>query len=93
MGAPKGKIETFIECEFQTPVKKSRPDGMIRITGKNKNVWIALVEVKTRKGKLRLAQVEEYLEVAGANGFDALLTVSSQLSPYPGVHPLSVRLT
>jgi hypothetical protein len=40
MDAPSGKIETFIECEFPLNAKKSRPDGLIRITGRNNVVWI-----------------------------------------------------
>lgn len=91
MGAPSGRIETFIECEFQLGPKKCRPDGLICVTGNKKRVWTALVEVKTRKANLRAAQVQDYLDVAAVEGYDAVITVSSQIAPFPGMHPLDIE--
>lgn len=89
-GAPAGRIETFIEVEFPHGEKRCRPDGLIRVTRGTK-VWVALVEVKTARVPLDDAQVEMYVEVARAQGFDAVLTISNQITTVPGVHPVSVR--
>lgn len=86
MGAPVGAIETFIECEFDS----CRPDGAIRVRGRGNKIWTALVEVKTRRNTLQVAQVETYLDVARDNGYDAVVTISTELPDVPGGHPLSV---
>jgi hypothetical protein len=86
MGAPVGPMETFIECEF----KSCRPDGAIRVRGRGNKMWTALVEVKTRRNSLQLAQVETYLDVARENGYDAVVTISTELPDVPGGHPLAV---
>jgi hypothetical protein len=50
----------------------------------------ALVEVKTGTGVLEQPQLETYLDIARDNGFQAVLTISNQMSPAPGVHPVDV---
>lgn len=89
LGAPRGTMETFIECTLPLNGRNSRPDGLIRITGRGGRVWTCLVEVKTRQSNLRAAQVEEYLDVARDRGFDSVLTVSSQLASRADIHPLN----
>lgn len=89
MGAPAGVVETFIEVPFELGDRKVFPDGLIRVS-RGQRTWVALVEVKTQGNALATVQLEDYLDVARAEGFDALLTISNELSPLPGVHPTNV---
>lgn len=86
LGAPAGTLETFIEVPFELQGRKIFPDGLIRVRRGAKS-WIALVEVKTGTNVLAAPQLEDYLEVARQNGFDALITISNELPPAQGVHP------
>ena len=89
-GAPSGAIETFIEVPLlHGDGRTIRPDGLIQITRGSKS-WTTLVEVKTGNNDLGRDQVESYLDVAKDNGFDAVLTISNQISPAAGVHPVDV---
>ncbi|HAM02636.1 MAG TPA: stress response protein [Acidimicrobiaceae bacterium] len=90
MGAPAGSIECFIEVEFVLGDRKVRPDGLIRVLGRGNKTWTALVEVKTGRNQLQANQVEDYLEVARAREYDAVVTISTQLAYQPGVHPLTI---
>jgi len=89
LGAPAGKLETFVEVTFDLGDIKVRPDGLLRIT-RGKTSWTALLEVKTGHAKLDAGQVDRYHQVARANNFDAVLTVSSQLVPAWGEHPVEI---
>lgn len=89
MGAPAGVLETFIEVPFLLADKKVFPDGLIRVKRGSK-VWTALVEVKTGNNELQREQLENYLDVAREHRFDALLTISNEISPAAGVHPTLV---
>lgn len=89
MGAPAGALETFIEVPFQLGDKKVFPDGLIRVKRGGK-VWTALVEVKTGNNELQREQLENYLDVAREHRFDALLTISNEISPAAGTHPTVV---
>jgi hypothetical protein len=89
LGAPGGKIDTFIEVPFLLGEKTVIPDGIIRSTW-GKKTWTALVEVKTGDNELKTEQLENYLDVAKARGYDALVTISNQVPPAPGVHPTKV---
>lgn len=89
IGAPTGKIETFIEVGFRLGDKTVIPDGLIRVT-RGRRVWTALVEVKTGDNQLRREQVEAYLDVAREQGFDAVLTISNQIPAVYGQHPVEV---
>ena len=89
LGAPAGVIETFIEVPFDLNGKTFYPDGLIRVS-RGKRAWTALVEVKTANNDLRQEQLEAYLDVAREQGFDALITISNQIPPAPGVHPTQV---
>jgi len=81
-------VETFIETTFNTKSgKKVRPDGLIRVTYGKQEPWVALVEVKTGKSKLSADQIESYLAVAKAEGFDCVITISNEIAPSPGLHP------
>lgn len=88
-GAPAGAVETFIEVPFELEGSRCYPDGLVRVRRGSKT-WTALVEVKTGDAALEVAQLETYLEVARAQGFDAVLTISNQIPSIPGQHPTSV---
>ncbi|GAB3384481.1 hypothetical protein GCM10027568_00270 [Humibacter soli] len=89
LGAPGGSIETFIEVPFLLGDKKVIPDGLIR-TAWGKKSWVALVEVKTGDNDLGVEQIENYLDVARTNGFDAVITISNEIASQTGVHPTPV---
>ena len=89
LGAPAGPIQTFIEVPFQHDGKTVRPDGLIRVSRAGRS-WTALVEVKTGRNDLRADQLEAYLDVAKAEGFDVVLTISNQIPTAPGLHPTTV---
>lgn len=89
LGAPAGTIETFIEVPFELGEQRLYPDGLIRVS-RGKTRWTALVEVKTGTNELGVQQLENYLDIARANGFDAVLTVSNQIPGVAGHHPTPV---
>lgn len=90
LGAPAGHIETYTEVRFQDAEDKTAiPDGAI-VVERGKTRWVCLVEVKTGGAPLQPAQVERYLDVAKANGFDALLTISNQIASGPTESPVAV---
>lgn len=88
-GAPAGKIETYIEVPFELDKRQVRPDGLIRVS-RGKRQWTALVEVKTGKNDLAVEQVEAYLDVAKEQKFDAVITISNEIPPVLGAHPLQL---
>lgn len=89
LGAPAGRVETFIEVPFTWEDKRLYPDGLIRVS-RGSRTWVCLVEVKTGLNQLEVAQLECYLEVARDQGFDALLTISNEIPAIAGTHPTSV---
>ncbi|MGH9040519.1 MAG: stress response protein [Acidimicrobiia bacterium] len=88
-GASAGNVDCFIEVPFDIGERKVYPDGLIRVR-RGQRSWTALVEVKTGPNRLEREQLECYLDIAREQGFDAILTISNELSPSPGVHPTSV---
>lgn len=89
LGAPSGPIETFIEVPFDLDGRRIFPDGLIRARRGSKS-WTALVEVKTGDNALATDQLENYLDVAREHGYDALITISNEMPPSPGIHPTAV---
>jgi len=91
LGAPKSpSIETFAEVRFKDAAGKTViPDGAIicRWGGKT---WTCLVEVKTGSAQLKDDQVASYLEIAHDNGFDGVLTISTQITATSDESPVSV---
>ena len=86
--ADRARVESFLEVSFKDSSGKTvRPDGLIRVTHGKRAPWTALVEVKTGSSCLGAEQVNAYWDVARAEGFDAVITVSNEISPSPGVHP------
>ncbi|AWB91914.1 stress response protein [Aeromicrobium chenweiae] len=89
VGASAGKVSTYIEVPFDLDGQRVYPDGLIRVKRGAKE-WTALVEVKTGKNVLEAQQLENYLDVARAENFDALITISNEIPPVPGQHPTAV---
>lgn len=88
-GAPAGAIETYIEVPFALGERRLYPDGLIRVS-RGQKVWTALVEVKTGTNELAAEQLENYLDIARDNGFDAVLTISNEIPAVAGQHPTRV---
>lgn len=89
MGAPAGTIATFVEVPFMLGEKRVYPDGLIRVS-RGQKTWTALVEVKTGTNDLETEQLENYLDVARENEFQALISISNQIPPAAGQHPTAV---
>jgi hypothetical protein len=89
LGASAGAIETFVEVPFMLGEKRVYPDGLIRAT-RGQRTWTALVEVKTGTTELATEQLENYLDVARDNGFQAVITISNQIPAIAGQHPTTV---
>jgi len=88
--APTGQLKTYIEPSFTIESgARIRPDGALVIRRGN-TTWRALAEVKTSTNELDRSQVEAYLELARAEGFNALITISNQLGTATDAHPLTV---
>lgn len=90
LGAPKGRILTYTELQLTDAAgKRCIPDGGI-VAERGQRNWRCLVEVKTSRATLRSDQVERYLDWARDNGFDAVLTISNQITATPQDAPVSV---
>lgn len=89
LGAPAGAMECYIEVPFMLGEKRVYPDGLIRVQRGSKS-WTALVEVKTGANRLQTEQLENYLDVARDEGFDAVVTISNEIPAIPGQHPTKV---
>jgi hypothetical protein len=90
VGAPAGRISTFTEIRFPDgDAKPSIPDGAVVVEWGKKR-WTCLVEVKTGGAPLRSDQVARYVDLARANGFDAVLTISNQITASPSELPIAM---
>lgn len=88
-GAPAGRVEAYVEVPFIVEDQKLFPDGLVRVT-RGKRTWTALVEVKTGDQPLKAEQIENYLDIARIEGFDAVITISNEITPIAGQHPTVV---
>lgn len=89
LGAQSGSVETFIEVPFEFGDARVIPDGLVRVSRGSRS-WTALVEVKTGRNVLQTAQLENYLDVARDQGFNALITISNEIPAMAGQHPTTV---
>jgi hypothetical protein len=91
LGAPKSpSIETFAEVRFKDGAGKTViPDGAI-ICRRGKKTWTCLVEVKTGSARLKDEQVMSYLDLARDNGFDGVLTISTEITGSSDESPVTV---
>jgi stress response protein SCP2 len=88
-GGPAGSIETYLEVPFRLEDRTVIPDGVIRVARAGR-IWTALLEVKTGTSALRNEQIERYLDLARQQGYDAVITLSNDLTPVGGLHPMNV---
>jgi len=80
LGAPKGRISTYAEVQLKDSAGKVNiPDGAI-VVERGKTRWRCLVEVKTSVAQLQAEQVKRYLDMAREHSFNAVLTVSNQIT-------------
>lgn len=89
LGAPSGTVQTYVEVPFEHAEKRLFPDGLIRVT-RGQKTWTALVEVKTGANRLATDQLENYLDIAREQGFDAVITISNEIPAVPGQHPTTI---
>lgn len=88
--APRGRVTTFAEVQLRDgDGNLSIPDGAI-IVERGKTRWRALVEVKTGRADLKSDQVNRYLDMARDHGFQALITISNQITPRSSEPPVAV---
>ncbi|WP_248583459.1 hypothetical protein [Nocardioides sp. InS609-2] len=88
-GAPAGSLECYIEVPFLLGEQRLYPDGLIRVT-RGSTSWTALVEVKTGPNRLATQQLENYLDIARNEGYDAVITISNEIPAIAGQHPTHV---
>jgi hypothetical protein len=90
LGAPKGRIRTFTEVQLKDADGRSCiPDGAVVIE-RGRRRFTMLVEVKTGDARLQSEQVSRYLDVARANGFDGVLTISNAITAQRTDSPVRV---
>ena len=88
--APRGSISTFAEVQLKdADGKVSIPDGAI-VVERGQTRWTCLLEVKTSGAPLKGEQVNRYLDMARLHGFDAVLTISNQITATPAESPVAV---
>lgn len=90
VGAPKGRVSTFTEVQLKGPDGKlSIPDG-VAVVERGKTSWRCLIEVKTSGAPLRPEQVNRYLDMARQHNFDAVVTISNQITSSSNDSPVDV---
>jgi len=87
----RGKIETYTEVVFKNgpSPKKLRPDGLLVVTT-GKRQWSALIEAKVGRNEIDADQVADYVQLAKANGINAVITISNQFAAMPDHHPVTL---
>jgi hypothetical protein len=89
LGAPAGRVESFIEVPFRLGDRTLRPDGVI-IAVRGTKTWSALVETKTAANPLEPAQMNAYLDLARELEFDAVLSISNQYVSAATEYPIEI---
>ena len=89
LGAPKGKVRTFIEVPFKLNGRSIRPDGIISVT-RGSTTWAAIVETKVGSIPLETEQMDLYLDLAKEAGFDAVLSLSNHYITSSTDYPIDI---
>jgi hypothetical protein len=89
LGAPKGKVRTFIEVPFKLHGRSIRPDGIITVS-RGSNTWGAIVETKVGPSGLEVEQMDAYLDLAKELGFEAVLSISNHYVTSSTEYPIDV---
>lgn len=86
--APRAEVCCYTEVPFKIAAGRtsSRPDGLVQISYR-KSTWTALVEVKTGSAMLDAEQINAYWDIAREQNFDAVVTISNEISASKSVHP------
>ncbi len=91
LGAPRGRISTYAEVQLKDAAgKTSIPDGAI-VVERGKKSWRALLEVKTGTAELNEEQVSRYIDLARAQDFDAVITISNQITASVDESPVKIH--
>lgn len=93
--APTGKrarTQVWVEPVFtgDKDSSRDRPDALI-VVDNGRRVWRALVEAKVKGADLDSSQVERYLDIAKAQGIEAVVTISNQFVPTPTQSPCDIN--
>lgn len=87
------KVAAFTEVVLREQTEIGcRPDGLI-IVDNGRTRWSALVEAKIGRNDLTNEQVQKYVELAKANGIDAVITISNQFVARADHSPVSIPKT
>lgn len=90
LGAPGGKLTTYTEVQLKDGDGRVHiPDGVL-VVERGQTRWRALVEVKTSTNGLKAEQVSRYLDMARDHGFEAVVTISNQITAHPTEVPIDV---
>ena len=89
MGAPAGRIETFIEVPFKINGRSVRPDGIITVS-RGAKTWGAIVESKTAQNALQADQIDAYLDLARELEFNAVLSISNHYVTSSTEYPIEI---
>lgn len=84
--AQKAIVDAWTEVQFGHNGRKIRPDGLLRIAY-GKTTWNALLEIKTGDATLDAEQINAYWDVARAEKFDHIITISNEIAPNADAHP------
>ena len=95
LGAPTGKrakVRIWMEPVFKSAKNDNndRPDALIVIDN-GRREWRALVEAKAKNADLDSGQVERYLDIAKAQGIEAVITISNQFVATPTQSPCEIN--
>jgi hypothetical protein len=89
LGAPAGRIETFIEVPFKLGGHSIRPDGVIAVTRAGKT-WSAIIEAKVASNQLEPLQINAYLDLARELEFEAVISISNQYVTSSTDYPIDI---
>lgn len=95
VGAPTGKrskVRVWVEPVFKAEKgdNKDRPDSLI-VVNNGRREWRALVEAKAKGADLEAGQIERYLDIAKAQGVEAVITISNQFVATPTQSPCDIN--